>query len=91
MQKFFIRIVGMTAQNPFLRELGFGNVTEAINEKTYKISKDTSITYFSNNLDNVIVIENKGKVLVNVNDALPSAPAFIIRELVAKIKKKWPR
>lgn len=75
---------------PFFTELGFGNVTEAINEKTYKISKDTSITYFSNNLDNVIVMENKGKVLVDVNDALHSAPPFIMQRIITKIKKKWP-
>lgn len=75
---------------PFFGECGFNNITEAVNEKTYKINKDTSVTYFSNNLDNVVVIEHKGKVIVNVNDALPSAPEAITRNIVAKIKKRWP-
>jgi len=74
----------------FFDEMGFRNVTEAINEKTYKLNKDTSVTYFSNNLDNIMVIENKGKVLVDVNDALHSAPEFIMRSIISKIKKKWP-
>jgi hypothetical protein len=74
---------------PFFDEMGFKNVTEAINEKTYKIDKDTSITYFSNNLDNIVVIEHKNKVIVNVNDAFTSAPEAIRRGIISKIKMKW--
>src|SRR5581483_6244659 len=74
----------------FFNKLGFKNITETINEKTYKISDTTKITYFSNNLDNVIVIEHKDKVIVNVNDALPSAPKAITSIIVNKIKKRFP-
>ncbi len=74
---------------PFFDEFGFKNLTEAVNEKTYKIGSDTTVTYFSNNLDNVIVIESCGKVLVDVNDALHSAPEANMRVIISKIKKRW--
>ncbi|MGZ3866254.1 MAG: MBL fold metallo-hydrolase [Bacteroidia bacterium] len=75
----------------FFEQMGFQNLTEAINEKTYTLCEDTRVTYFSNNMDNVIVIEYKNKVIVNVNDALPSAPHAIINNIVDKIKKRWPK
>lgn len=72
----------------FINGMGF-KVTEAINEKTYHLDKDTSVTYISNNLDNVIVIEHGGEVLVDVNDALHSAPALLIEKIAAKINARW--
>ncbi len=76
---------------PFFDEFGFKNLTEAVNERTYKIGNDTSVTYFSNNLDNVMVIESGGKVLLDVNDALHSAPVAVMQAIISKIKKRWPK
>ncbi len=73
----------------FFSELGFSHVTEAINEKTYHLDNGTRITYFSNNLDNVIVIEHGNEVLVDINDALPSAPQILIEKITSKIAARW--
>jgi hypothetical protein len=75
----------------FFGDMGFKHVTEAINEKTYHLNDNTSITYFSNNLDNIIVIEHGDEVLVDVNDALHSAPQILIEKIAAKITAKWKK
>ncbi|MEO6672433.1 MAG: MBL fold metallo-hydrolase [Ginsengibacter sp.] len=72
------------------RELGFEKITEAVNEQRYHISKNISVTFLANNLDNVVVVESKDKTLVNINDALPSAPQGIIAYFIKKITSKWP-
>ncbi len=75
----------------FFKEVGYNNVKEVLNEKTIVLDKHTCVTYLSNNLDNVMVIECNGKVLVNINDALPSASTQLIEYFISKIKQRWPR
>ena len=75
----------------FFNELGFKNVNEVVNEKTITLTNNIKVTYLSNNLDNVIVIESKDTVLVNINDALPSASPLMIAHFIAKINKRWPK
>lgn len=75
----------------FFKDMGFANVTEAINEKTYKLNDNTRVTYFSNNLDNVVVIEHGDEVLVDVNDALHSASQVLIEAITAKINARWKK
>jgi hypothetical protein len=75
----------------FFNEQGFKNINEVVNEKTVHIGDNIKVTYLSNNLDNVIVIESGDTVLVNVNDALPSASASMIDYFIAKIKKRWKK
>ena len=76
---------------PFLEQLGFATVVEAPPHRTYQLSSDTSMTYLVNGMDSVIVIESKGEVFVNVNDALHSYPPKIIDMFVRSIRAKWPR
>lgn len=73
----------------FFKELGFKKITEAVNERIYSLTKNIRITFLANNLDNILVIESKDKVLVNINDALPSAPQGIISAFIDKINSKW--
>jgi len=73
----------------FFNGLGFKNVTEAKNEYCYNLKKNIEVTFLANNLDNVIVIKSKDRVLVDINDALPSAPQGIISHFIQKIKRKW--
>ncbi|MEP7167905.1 MAG: MBL fold metallo-hydrolase, partial [Bacteroidota bacterium] len=73
----------------FFNELGFHKITEAVNERSYKLSKNVRITYLANNLDNIVVIESRDKIIVNINDALHSAPQGIISYFIEKIKRKW--
>ncbi len=75
----------------FFADMGFKHVTETINEKSYRLNDTTSVTYFSNNLDNVIVIEHGDEVLVDVNDALHSAPQLLIEKIAAKITARWKK
>lgn len=75
----------------FFRELGFRRVHEIVNEHRQQLSKDIYVTYLSNNLDNVIVLEIKDKVIVNVNDALPSASGAMIDYFIEKINKRWKK
>lgn len=74
----------------FFQSLGFKNVTEVMNEQTIDL-QGIKVTYLSNNLDNVIVIDDGEQVLVNINDALPSASAAMIGHFIHKIKKRWPK
>ncbi len=75
----------------FFNDLGFKNIHEIINEQTRKLTPNIKVTYLSNNLDNVIVLEINDTVIVNVNDALPSASASMIAHFIKKIKKKWSK
>ena len=74
----------------FFNELGFSNVKEVINETTVALDKHTRVTYLSNNLDTILVLEHKNTVLVNINDALPSASQKMIDHFITKIKSRWP-
>jgi len=75
----------------FFNQHGFKHINEVVNEKTVHIGNNIKVTYLSNNLDNVVVIESNDTVLVNVNDALPSASASMIDYFIAKIKKRWKK
>jgi hypothetical protein len=75
---------------PYLNELGYNEVTEAVALKTYMVN-DIEISFIGYSLESVIVIKYKNEVLVNINDALNSnhenAADFIMKE----IKTKWPK
>lgn len=75
----------------FFKELGFEKIHEIVNEHTRQLTKNIKVTYLSNNLDNVIVLEINDKIIVNVNDALPSASSSMITHFISKIKKRWPK
>lgn len=72
----------------YFDSLGFENSIEAINEKTYNLKDNIKITFYANNLDNVIVIESNGKTLCHVNDALPSSPVSIINNFIKKLNSR---
>ena len=73
----------------FFTSLGFKNNNEILNEQCIELSKDVRVTYLANNLDTVMVIEHGSEVLVNINDALPSASTEMIGHMLDKIKKRW--
>ncbi|MES2680333.1 MAG: MBL fold metallo-hydrolase [Bacteroidota bacterium] len=75
----------------FFKDLGFANVKEVLNEETVFLNDKIKVTYLSNNLDNVIVIEANGEVIVNVNDALPSASPLMISHFISKINSRWKK
>lgn len=75
----------------YLRELGFQHVVEAQPDKTYPLAGDASLTYIVNNLDSIAVIESRGQIFVDVNDALHSYPPRIQDIFIEAIKKRWLR
>jgi hypothetical protein len=76
---------------PYLKELGFQDVTEAPSDKAFRLTPKTSVTYVVNNLDSIVVIESGETVFVNVNDALHSYPPRVVDTFVEHILRKWPR
>lgn len=74
----------------YLHELGFSKITEAITLKPYTLSDGTKITYMANALDSIVVIECDGKVMMNVNDALPANHLHIIRKFTRTLSSRWP-
>ncbi len=75
----------------YLRNMGFADVTEAHHFRTYHLTSDTSVTYVVNRMDSVMVIESKGEVFVNINDALHSAPPAVVDPFLRELKRRWPK
>ncbi|HLG02025.1 MAG TPA: MBL fold metallo-hydrolase, partial [Bacteroidia bacterium] len=75
----------------FFREAGFGNITEAVSFKEYRITEKTSVTYMAFALESVIIVESNGIVLVNLNDALNSHHENVVQWFLREIKKRWPK
>ena len=75
---------------PFLNHLGYNDVMEAVNFKTYYF-KNIEITYVSFSLESVIIIKYKDEVLVNINDALNSNHENASNFMLKEIKKRWPK
>jgi hypothetical protein len=74
----------------YLKSMGFSDVTEARHMRTYYLTPDTSVTYVVNRMDSVMVIESKGEVFVNINDALHSAPPGVVNPFLRELKRRWP-
>lgn len=75
----------------YLNSISYMDVTEAMTNKTYKLSATTSVTFIANALDSILVIEADGEVLVNINDALPANHKNIIKRFTKDIKARWPK
>jgi hypothetical protein len=73
---------------PYLKHLGFTEITEAISFSTYNVG-DIKITYVGYSLESVVVIEYAGEVLVNINDALNSNHENATNFLLKQIKRRW--
>ncbi len=74
---------------PFLNQLGFKEVTEAVSFTQYHVN-DVKITYLGYSLESVIVVEHGNEVLVNINDALNSNHETATNFLLKEIKRRWP-
>jgi hypothetical protein len=75
----------------YVKGMGFRDVTEARHLRTYHLTPDTCVTYVVNRMDSIMVIESKGEVFVNINDALHSAPPAIVDPFLHELKKRWPK
>ena len=75
----------------FLNELGFHNVKEAVSYKEYKIAPETKIAFLTTSMDTIMILESKGKVLVNLNDALNSHHENVVKRFIDAINKRWKK
>lgn len=75
----------------YFQSLGFEEVTEAVNKKCYHLKNGVKLTYYANNLDNVMVIGSEGKVIVDVNDALPSTSPAVIDYFIKELNDNYPQ
>jgi hypothetical protein len=75
----------------YLRSLGFGEVREVGSFKTVSLGARTRVTFVSNYLDTIMVIEAGERVLVDVNDALHASHPNVIDIFLRAIRKRWPR
>jgi hypothetical protein len=80
---------GGTAE--YVKGMGFTDVAEARHLRTYHLTADTSVTYAVNRMDSVMIIESRGEVFVNINDALHSAPPAVVDPYLRELKRLWPR
>jgi hypothetical protein len=75
----------------FMNELGFTEVNEAVSYKSYRISESTKITFLTTSMDTIMILESKGKVLVNLNDALNSHHENVVKRFIDAINKRWKK
>jgi hypothetical protein len=75
---------------PFLNQMGFAKVTEAISFNTYKVN-DVKVTYIGFSLESVVVIEYNNEVIVNINDALNSNHENAVDFILKEIQERWPK
>jgi len=75
----------------YLSSLGFADVREIGSFKTVPLGARTRVTFVSNYLDTIMVIEAGDRVLVDVNDALHANHPNVIEIFLRAIRKKWPR
>ena len=70
--KVFYPYLWKAGIHDFMNKLGFSDVNEAVSYKGYQISPSTKITFLTTSMDNIMVVESNGKVLIDLNDALNS-------------------
>lgn len=75
----------------YIESLGYTEVNESVTLRTYKVSKETDVTFIINSHDSLMVIESGGEVLINVNDALHSSPEKVIDFYLEQIRERWKR
>lgn len=74
-----------------LFKIGFKSVYELDSFKTVSIGKHLKLTFIVNGLDSIYILEYKGKVYVNLNDAFNATHLNFLKLFVRKLKKKWPQ
>lgn len=74
----------------FLRNFGFEKVVEAVSFRKYHVN-DVAVTYLGYSLESLVVIEYRGEVLVNINDALNSNHETAVDFMLGEIKSRWPK
>lgn len=75
---------------PYLKSLGFCEVTEARSWKPIRLNGSVTVTFIKVGPDSIMVFEGEGRVVINVNDALHSSEPAVIDRVTAQLKARWP-
>jgi hypothetical protein len=75
----------------WIRSFGFAEVTEAASCQTYVVAPSTRVTFVVNGHDSIMVLEDGGEVVVNINDALHSSEPSVIDAFTSYLKQRWPK
>lgn len=73
-----------------IRNLGFRHIHEMDSYRTVAIGKHLKLTFIVNGLDSVLVIEHKGKVYINLNDAFNAMHKEFVKLFAQKVRLRWP-
>lgn len=73
-----------------IEQIGFKNVREMDSYRTVAIGKHLKLTFIVNGLDSILVIEHKGKVYINLNDAFNAMHKEFIKLFAKKVRSHWP-
>lgn len=71
--------------------LGFAGVCELDSYKTVSIGKHLKLSFIVNGLDSIFVLEYKGKVYLNLNDAFNATHLNFLKLFAQKLRSKWPK
>lgn len=74
-----------------IEQIGFAAVYELDSYKTVSIGKHLKLTFIVNGLDSIFVLEYKGKVYLNLNDAFNATHLNFLKLFAKKLNNKWPR
>jgi L-ascorbate metabolism protein UlaG (beta-lactamase superfamily) len=74
----------------WLRSMQLGEIVEARSGKAYEPDPNSKVTFIgAPGQNSIIVIESRGQVLVNINDALHSEATSLIETYVRHITRRW--
>jgi hypothetical protein len=80
----------LNGSKELLESIGFVNTQEIDSYKTVQIGSHLKLTFIVNGLDAVFVLEYKGKVYVNLNDAFNATHQQFIKLFASTLLSKWP-
>lgn len=72
------------------KELGFCEVIELVHGRTVTLRRGLKVTCYVNLADSILVLEDGDRVLVDVNDALHTAPRATIDHFCSLLRRNHP-
>lgn len=73
------------------KETGFIDVVEVDSYQTITIGKYLKLTFIVNGLDSIFVLDYKGQIYVNLNDAFNATHLNFLKLFSKRLKMKWPK
>jgi len=71
--------------------IGFKSVYELDSYKTVSIGMHLKLTFVVNGLDSIFILEYRGKVYLNLNDAFNATHLKFLKLIAQKVNAHWPK